>query len=185
MEDLLGELFSHIEIKIPVPPVVGVILLVLADLALIIGGLFYGLGSHTVAYQSPQGKDFVPYFVSSGITYLQVHGSSTYYVINENDFSPSLNLQDAFANNQSFSFVARSNSDDLDVTFTDGIHLQGKSYQVVNLTFFAHNGTTTQFATSEFKQNPRGYYENHWPEAILVLLIGSGIFFGLVWAARS
>jgi hypothetical protein len=133
-------------------------------LALILlgAGIFVGLSSHQVSYQTIDKGSFTPYIIEGGTDYLQT-GGSTYYVVNESEFSPPFDGATVFNNNSVFTMIARTDSQDVDVQLTDGTHLQGNGYKVEQIVVLDSSGNPLQtYNDSEYTQNPNGFYENNW-----------------------
>lgn len=139
---------------------------------LIIIGIVLGVASHQVSYQTINHGSFTPYVVSDGNDYLQTSGS-TYYVITESELSPTFNGLSIFKTSQTFSMIARTDSQNVDVQLSDGTHLQGTGYKVEKIDVLDSNGTPTQsFVDSEYTKNPNGFYENDWPGGIALIVLG-------------
>ncbi len=162
--------------------------LIVVGALLAIGGLVSGIGSHTVAYQSVSMETVAHFLVppsssSSTIGYLQLQNDSNLYVINENDFTPS--VSNSFRDGDVISFVYRTDqTTSVDETASNyNTHLQGNAYTIEQITVLGSNGQPTgTFATSEFTQNPNGFYQNNWPvggELLVVGLIVGGLALGL------
>ncbi len=135
-------------------------------------GFALGFSSHQVTYQDVQHRQFEHYIHDSGTSYMTMQNSSTIYVINKGDFSPSFNDQ----NLQStlISFVYRPDqTTDVDVSSDKGTHLVGTGYTVVKITSYDTNGQNPQsYATADYTQHPQGYNENNWAGGIFILFIG-------------
>lgn len=146
--------------------------LLIIGAALLIGGLIYGASSHSVAYQSV-GKGTVAHFLAGDSTgYLKMNGSSTLYVLNENDFTPTINGTDTFANGDIISFVYRTDgTTNIDETSTIGTRLSGPAYTIVELTVYA-NGGQKVYNTSDYSQHPSGFYQNNWLGGGAIAFIG-------------
>lgn len=148
---------------------------------LAIVGISVGATSHTVAYQTVSSGSFTPNIVDNGTDYLQLNNGSTYYVINESDFTPTFNGATFFKQSVDISLIARTDSQSVDVSLTDGSHLQGDGYTVEQIVLLNSNGQPQQtYTSSEYTQNPHGFYENDWigGGALLVLgLIAVGLGF--------
>lgn len=144
--------------------------LIIVGAALLIGGLIYGANSHSVAYKSV-GQGTVAHFLAGDSTgYLKMDNSSTLYVLNENDFTPTINGTNTFANGDTISFVYRTDgTTNIDETSTIGTHLSGPAYTIVELTVYA-NGGQKVYNTADYSQHPSGFYQNNW-------LVGGAIAF--------
>jgi hypothetical protein len=140
---------------------------------LLVAGVVVGLTSHQVAYQIINKGSFTPYIVQGGTDYLQTNNGSTYYVINESEFSPAFNGSSVFKNSGSFTMIARSDTQDVDVQLTDGTHLQGTGYKVEQVVILDSSGNPAQtFNDSEYTQNPKGFYENNWASGVALIVFG-------------
>lgn len=154
-------------------------LIVLGGLGIIIG-LILGFTSHAVTYLSV-GQSTIAHFLSSSDSntgYFQMEGSSTLYIINENDFTPVINGTQTFVNGDVISFVYQpDDTTDIDITSTIGTHLQGPAYRIVQIT--ANNSGQEQvYTTPAYSQHPQGYYQNNWLAAIGIGLVGLLLFIG-------
>ncbi|GAC1656795.1 MAG: hypothetical protein NVS4B12_29150 [Ktedonobacteraceae bacterium] len=138
----------------------------------IIIGVALGFSSHQVTYQDVQHGQFEHYIHDSGTSYMTLQNSSTIYVINEGDFSPSFNYHDL--QSSLISFVYRPDqTTDVDVTSDKGTHLTGTGYTVVKITSYDTTGQNPQsYATADYTQHPQGYNENDWTGGIFLLFIG-------------
>ncbi|HLI08187.1 MAG TPA: hypothetical protein VKV40_16585 [Ktedonobacteraceae bacterium] len=147
-------------------------LIVLGVLLLIIG-LVVGAGSHQVSYQTIDHGTFQRYSKDDGTELLQLQNTSTFYVINDSDFSPTFNGDTVFQDSPSFILIARKDSQSVDEQTTDGTQLSGNGYQVEEITILDNNGQPAQqYTTSTYRQNPNGYYENDWPAGLLLAFVG-------------
>ncbi len=144
--------------------------LIIIGALLIIGGLIYGASSHHVSYQSV-GKGTVAHFLVGDSTgYLEMDGSSALYVVNENDFTPTIDGTNTFGNGDTISFVYRTDdTTDIDQTSTIGTHLVGSGHTIIELTVISDSGQKV-FKTVDYAQNPSGFEQNNW-------LAGGGIAF--------
>lgn len=137
------------------------------------GGFIYGVTSHQVLYQSINHASLTPYFVKDGSDYFQEKNSSIYYILHENDLSPVFKREDFF-NNGGFTLIARTDAENVDVTFSDDTHLTGSGYRIEEITFFDNNGQAQQvFSTSEYSKNPRGFYDDRWVLGRILIYIGA------------
>ena len=146
----------------------------------IIGGLILGFSSHQITYRSV-GQSTIAHFLSSSSDntgYFQMEGSSTLYIINENDFTPAINGTQTFVNGDVISFVYQpDDTKDVDITSTIGTHLQGTAYRIVQIT--ANNGGQQRvYTTAAYSQNPQGSYQNNWLSGIGIALVGLLLFIG-------
>ncbi len=147
-------------------------LMILGGLLLIIG-LVMGAGSHQVSYQTIDHGTFQRYSDDSGKELLQLENTSTFYIINDGDFSPAFNGDSVFHSTTSFILIARKDSQSVDEQTTDGTQLSGDGYQVVAITILNDNGQVAQrYTTDTYRQNPNGYYENDWPGGLALAFVG-------------
>lgn len=144
---------------------------------LIITGLIYGLGSRQVNYKSVGQGSIAHYLSSEGTGYLQMSGSSSLYVVHEDNFTPKLS---SFADGDTISFVYDpSDTTPVDVTSTLNTHLLGTASKVVEITSTDTGGGQKTYATPEYTQHPQGYNMNRW-------LVGAGLLVvGLLMAIGS
>ena len=147
--------------------------LIILGAILALGGLFYGVSSHQVMYQTVAPGAPAHYLEDGSTAYLQMQNSETLYIVNENDFSPPL-TGSVISNGGNISFVYRpDDTTSVDVTSTRGTHLQGDGYTVVQMTVYDANGQNPQiYTTSEYTQNPNGFYQNNWAGGIVIFLVG-------------
>ncbi len=139
---------------------------------LIIIGVAFGASSYQVSYQTIDHGSFTPYVVSDGNDYLQTNGS-TYYVINESELSPTFNGLSIFKSSQTFSMVARTDPQDVNVQLSDGTNLTGTGYKVEKIDVLDSSGNPTQsYVDSEYKQHPNGFYDNKWPSGAGLIVLG-------------
>jgi len=152
----------------------------------VIFGIYYGVGSHQVTYRSV-GQETVAHFLSGDTSssdqtgYLQLENDPRLYVINESDFTPRLN-GNSFGDSDVISFIYRPDSTtSIDVSATNtSTHLQGEAYTIEQITVAGSNGQGPKvYTSSEYNQNPKGFYQNNWP-------IGGGlVVFGLIIASLA
>jgi hypothetical protein len=136
--------------------------LIVIGAALLIGGLIWGASSHPVAYQSVSQGTVAHFLAGDSTGYLKMDGSERLYIINENDFTPTINGTDTFANGDTISFVYRTDgTTNIDETSTIGTHLSGPAYTIVELTVYV-NGRQKVYNTSDYSQHPSGSYQNNW-----------------------
>jgi hypothetical protein len=136
---------------------------------LVIAGIYYGLGSHQVTYRSV-GQETVTHFLSGDGSssdqngYLQLENDPNLYVLNESDFTPTLN-GNSFGDSDVISFIYRpdtTTSYDVKATNTS-TELQGNFYTIEQITVAGSNGQSPKvYTSSEYKQNPKGFYQNNW-----------------------
>ncbi len=144
---------------------------------LAIGGSLYGNTSHQVSYQTIDQASLTPYFVKDGTDYFQIKNRPIYFIFHENDFHPYFN-RNAFVESSGFTFIVRTDAENVDVQFSNETHLKGSGYQVEEITFFFDNKQTQTFSTSEYSQHPHGFYEDH--STIGRILLYGGISLSVV-----
>ncbi len=136
---------------------------------LVIAGIYYGAGSHQVTYRSV-GQETVAHFLSGDGSssdqngYLQLENDPNLYVLNESDFTPALN-GNSFGDGDVISFIYRPDSTtSFDVKATNtSTQLQGNFYTIEQITVAGSNGQSPKvYTSSEYKQNPKGFYQNNW-----------------------
>jgi hypothetical protein len=143
---------------------------------LAIGGFIYGSTSHQVSYQYIDHASLIPHFVQDGSDYFQVKNSSIYYIFDENDFLPAFK-RDSFFSSSGFTFIARKDSENVDVKFSDGTRLTGSGYRVEEITFFSRDGRVQQtFSTDAYSQHPQGFYDDRWIVGRVVISISIILF---------
>jgi len=143
-------------------------------IAIAVTGFLIGRSSHQVVYQNVGQGTIAHYITGNGTDYLQMDGSPALYTINNKDFNPAFDANALGSGNISLVYQPE-NTTDVDITSVRGTHLVGKAYRVIEITVF-DNGQQQMYTTSDYSQNPNGYYANNW-------LIGNTILgFGLVIA---
>ncbi len=135
----------------------------------VIFGIYYGVGSHQVTYRSV-GQETVAHFLSGDGSsldqngYLQLENDPNLYVLNESDFTPTLN-GNSFGDGDVISFIYRPDSaTSFDVKATNtSTHLQGNFYTIEQITVAGSNGQSPKvYTSSEYSRNPKGFYQNNW-----------------------
>src|SRR6478609_4332230 len=88
-------------------------------IALVVGGLIWGLTSHGVSYQNSSDKASYKYTFgeSTGNLYVMQDGTSNYFVGFSESFSPSLSQSEIDNADGGFTFVARTDTSSLDPAF--------------------------------------------------------------------
>lgn len=139
---------------------------------LIIIGLFYGFKSHNVVYHQKDLHAYTIYSNTQTVNYsFQDKYSSNFYQANLNDFATYFEVQDF--QNATISMVYT----DLDSSAANG----GNGHNMVRLAIVDENGHELKvFATNQFLQHPKSYFENKWPTAAIWLGIGAG-FWLVTW----
>ncbi len=148
--------------------------LVIVGVLFAIGGLTYGAIPHQVPYQSIT-KTFIAHYLSGfGTGYMQMVGSSNLYMVHEEDFSPSFSADYLNHGNVLISLLYRADATtDIDASSDTNVHLVGSAYKVERITLYHQFGQKPQvFSTSEYTQNPNGYYQHDWMAGIALSLLG-------------
>lgn len=154
--------------------------LIVIGVICLIGGLFYGVLSHTVTYQRTGPAHIAHYLAgsSSNDGYLQLDNGSTLYIVHQGDFSPSIDGLNTFKDGDTLSIVYRTDdTTSIDETSTIGTHLNGDAYTVVQI---ADSDTNAVYTTNTYNQNPTGFYQNNWGGGIALFLLGA-LIAGLAW----
>lgn len=158
----------------------------IVGIALVIGGLIWGLTSHQVSYQNSQqnGSYHIAMGSSTGNVYISLDGTSDYYVALSGDFSPAITQSD-IDNSQSLSFVARTDTTSVDATF-NGTDIS-EAHEIEKLVFYDKNGNVQEtFTTSEYLANPNGFSDNEWLKAIWLVLGGLVVaILSIIFMARG
>lgn len=140
----------------------------------VIGGLVWGISSQNIGYQtySKDSNYHVSQGETSGNVYIHTDSSSDYFVAFKSDFSP--NIADSDLNNfAAVSFVARTDMSSLDPALNTGSGTVNQAHKIEKLTFYDQQGNVLHtYTTSEYTSSPGGFYQNNWPGALVVLLIG-------------
>lgn len=138
--------------------------------SLLIGGIIYGVTSHTIVYsQAPQGHYHV-YNMDSGAYYIRQEGTSTYYIINNMSnftpyFDPNTFDQDKYFTALTYQSDAPQNisfdtRDENDIPIG---HESGTGYPIVHIALGDRpSHTLASYGTAEYNQHPSGFYENRW-----------------------
>lgn len=140
---------------------------------MLVGGVAWGAtGSHQVTYSNSQSG--VTYEINVGATsknvFINPKGSKDFYVAFKSDFT----IADSdIDNSQSLSFVARTDTSDLDPPLdVDGTTIE-RAHKIEKISFYDENDKLMQtYTTDEYKANPNGFYQNEWSKA--GLLAGAG-----------
>lgn len=158
--------------------------LIIIGAILALGGLIFGFTSHQVAYKTtPQGT--IAHFLAGddGTDYVQMDNGPTLYILKQQDFTPAIHGTDTFVNGDSVSLVYRpDNTTDIDVTSILGTHLVGKAYKVIAI-ITLDNGKKV-YATSEYSQNPKGFFQNNWGIGAISLVAGLALAVVAVFLPR-
>ncbi len=148
--------------------------LLIVGLALIIGGVVWGMTSHQVTYQN--SKQGVTYHIAigetSGNVYINADGSSDYFVAFKNDFNPQISQSD-IDNSDTLEFVARTDTSSLDPALNANGTTINDAHKIEKLVFFDKNGNVQKtFTTTEYQANPNGFNDNEWLKAIWLVIAG-------------
>ncbi len=143
--------------------------LIALGIILLLAGLIYGLGSRSSNYKSvPQGT-IAHYLTADGTDYLQMDGSSSLYIIHEDNFSPKVT---GFADGDTISFVYDpAETTSIDKKSTIGTHLIGTASKVVQIIATDTNGQKV-YKTPEYTSSPQGYTRNQWGIGGVLLVLG-------------
>jgi hypothetical protein len=154
--------------------------LILVGILLIIGGLIYGSIPQKTPYQNITKAFMAHYLSGRGIGYMQLEKSPTLYIVNEGQFLPSFSADYLNNGNVLISFLYRTDeTTSIDASNGNNVHLIGPAYTVEQITLYHQFGQPPQvFSTSEYYQNPKGYYLHSWITGIALSLLGL-IFIGL------
>jgi hypothetical protein len=147
--------------------------------ALIIFGVLLGATSHQVTYNAVN-QETVAHFLSGDSSssdkrgFLQFEKDPKLYLINESDFTPKVD-GNSFGDGDVISFVYRTDSPtNIDVKASNtSTHLAGDAYTIEKITAPGSNGQGSKvYTSSEYSQNPKGFYQNNWPLAAIVIVLG-------------
>ena len=154
--------------------------LILMGILLIIGGLIYGSIPQKTPYQNITKAFMAHYLSGRGIGYMQLEKSQTLYIVNEGQFLPAFSADYLNHGNVLISFLYRTDeTTSIDASSGNNVHLIGPAYTVEQITLYHQFGQPPQvFSTSEYYQNPNGYYQHNWMTGIALSLVGL-IFIGL------
>jgi uncharacterized membrane protein len=157
--------------------------LILLGILLIIVGLIYGAIPQKTSYQSITKAFMAHYLSGRGIGYMQLEKSPTLYIVNEGQFLPAFSADYLNHGNVLISFLYRTDeTTSIDASSGNNVHLNGPAYSVEQITLYHQFGQPPQvFSTSEYYQNPKGFYQHSWTVGIALSLlglifIGSGLF---------
>ncbi len=154
--------------------------LILVGILLIIGGLIYGSIPQKTPYQNITKAFMAHYLSGRGIGYMQLEKIPTLYIVNEGQFLPAFSADYLNHGNVLISFLFRTDeTTSIDASNGNNVHLIGPAYTVEQITLYHQFGQPPQvFSTSEYFQNPNGYYQHYWMTGIALSLLGL-IFIGL------
>jgi hypothetical protein len=151
--------------------------------ALIVGGLIWGSTSKQISYENSQTN--TNYHIGTGDQtnniYINADGSSTYFVALSSDFNPPIS-QDDIQNSAGISFVARTDTVSIDLQADDGTTVD-EANPIEKLVFYDSQGNTmATYTTSEYRTNPKGFYDNEWLKAIWLIIVGALLGLGVLIA---
>jgi len=149
--------------------------LLIVGVALIIGGVVWGMTSHQVTYQT--SKQDVTYHIAigetSGNVYINPDGSSDYFVAFKNDFNPQITQSD-IDNSDTISFVARTDTSSLDPALEVNGTTINDAHKIEKLVFYDKSGNVQKtFTTAEYQANPNGFNDNEWIKSIWLIIAGA------------
>jgi hypothetical protein len=154
--------------------------LTLIGIILAIGGLIYGATPQKTPYQNIT-KAFIAHYLSGrGTGYMQLEKSPTLYIVNEGEFLPAFSADYLNHGQVLISFLYRSDdTTDIDASSGTQVHLKGTAFHVERIILYHQFGQPpVVFSTSEYFQNPNGYYQHNWMAGIALSFLGL-IFIGL------
>ena len=147
--------------------------------ALIIFGVLIGATSHQATYKTVN-QETVAHFLSGDNSssdkrgFLQFEKDSNFYLINESDFTPKVD-GNSFGDGDVISFIYRTDSQtNIDVKASNtSTHLVGDAYTIEQISVPGSNGQASKvYTSSEYSQNPKGFYQNNWPIGAVVIVLG-------------
>ncbi len=150
--------------------------LIVVGAVLVLAGLIVGANSHQVTYQTVNKGTIIHYLYGGGSddndAYIELQDGSLYF-LNESDFTPTLN-SDSIKSQVASIVYDSANTKSIDVSSSNtSTHLSGTGDQVVQLVSFDDGGQNpTTFTTSEYHQNPSGFYQNDWGWGGVLLVLG-------------
>lgn len=148
--------------------------LIVVGALLVIGGLVWGLSSHTVSYQSyPKSSNYhIGTGTSSGNVYINANGSDEFFAAFNGDFSPAISSSDV-DKTDSVSFIARTDTSTLDPALNANGTTINDAHKIEKLVLYDQNGgVINTYTSSEYNANPNGLSENNWLLASLLLVVG-------------
>lgn len=153
----------------------------LAAAGLLVGGLLWGLTSHQVHFQSaPPITWFQDYSSDDGYDYVQINHGRQFYVIKDADFSPYPGGVFLDTRPRLLSLIYESDAQQpVELNLESGERLTGSGYRVVAFSLVTDTGQPYTFTTPDYRAYPQGFYDDHWPLATGLLLVG---FAFLAWA---
>jgi len=158
-------------------------------IALVVGGLIWGLTSHGVSYQNSSDKASYKYTFgeSTGNLYVMQDGTSNYFVGFSESFSPSLSQSEIDNADGGFTFVARTDTSSLDPAFEYQGTTINDAYKIEKLVLYDKNGNVQDtLTTAEYRANPTGFYDNEWLKAIWLVLGGLVVtILSIIFMARG
>jgi hypothetical protein len=157
-------------------------------IALVIGGLIWGLTSHGVSYQNSSQSGTFSWAIgeSTGNVYIHPDGSANYFVAFSGSFNQSI-TEDDMNNSAELSYVAQTTTSTLDPAFDDHGTTVNDAYKIEKLVLYDKDGNVQEtFTTSEYRANPTGFYDNEWLKAIWLVLAGLVVtILSIIFMARG
>jgi hypothetical protein len=168
-------------------------------LILLVIGVTIGLTSHQVTYQRLEHVKILHYLSGSGANkadlpdylfglgdntaYIQLEDHSL-YVLKLSEFTPTLNV-DSLQSPMSTLIYESQDTEEIDVSATNTqTHLVGNGAQVVQLISYGADGSAKTFNSTEYMQNPQGFYRNNWSFGAYFIVAGLILGFVLFFFAR-
>lgn len=144
----------------------------LLGLIIVAVGWLIAQSSYQVSFQQVSDaalQHYVSGNADNGHTsYFTVAGSTAIFIVHENDFSPAVTFDSLGQGNISY-FYDPNNTTDVDVSATNGLHLKGTGYPVVQITAL---DTNKSFTTKDYASHPNGYYTDRHLIGYIVLTLG-------------
>lgn len=158
-------------------------------IALVIGGLIWGLTSHQVSYQNSSQNGTFSWGIgeSTGNVYIHPDGSADYFVAFSGSFNQAI-TEDDMNNSVGLSYVARTDTSSLDPAYDppDGPTVND-AHKIEKLVLYDKNGNVQEtFTTAEYRDNPNGFNDNEWLKAIWLVLGGLVVtILSIIFMARG
>lgn len=160
----------------------------IVGIALVIGGLIWGLTSHGISYQNSSQSGTFSWAIgeSTGNVYIHPDGSSNYFVAFSGSFNQAI-TEDEMNKSVGLSYVAQTTTSTLDPAFDDNGTTVNDAYKIEKLVLYDKNGNVQEtFTTSEYQNNPTGFYDNEWLKAIWLVLAGLVVtILSIIFMARG
>jgi hypothetical protein len=145
---------------------------------LLIGGMIWGLNSHQVVYtQGGQGNYELYVSDDDSSICFQQGSTSNFYVMLITDYTPAVDpatLQNALKDHDRFSFIATSESIQLNSEIEGLGTLISSAHPIEQVTFYnSQGGNPITYTNTQYAGNPNGYTVNNWPFAAPMALVGA------------